>query len=76
MPQRVDQYEPPGLDYTWILQVTFVLTILGGAPIIAILAIGSDLPTWAARAGFAIRYGAIIWLFTGLAVYAYARYHQ
>jgi hypothetical protein len=76
VPQRVATHDPDGLDYTWLLQVTFVLTIIGGAPVIAILAVGRDLSTWSARATFAIRYGAVIWLLTGLAVYAYARYRQ
>lgn len=56
------------------MQVTFVLTILVGAPIVAVLSTGTTLPDWPARAGFAVRVGAVIWIVVALAVYAYARY--
>jgi hypothetical protein len=56
------------------MQVTFVTTILVGAPIVAVLSTTTTLPTWTARATFAIRVGAVIWFLTAIAVYGYARY--
>ncbi|MFB6114218.1 MAG: DUF5822 domain-containing protein [Halodesulfurarchaeum sp.] len=63
-----------GVDYGWILQVTFVLSIVLGVPVVAGLSAFSSLPTWEARAGFAVRVGATVWLVIGICVYAYARW--
>lgn len=76
MPTRVERTDPDGVDYGWVLQVTFVLTILVGAPVVAGLSLFVTLPTWTARVSFAIRVGAVVWLCTALAVYAYARSHS
>jgi len=65
-----------GVDYGWVMQVTFVLTILLGAPTVAALSLGTSLPTWEAKADFAVRGGAVIWLVTAGAVYGYARRSQ
>ena len=73
MPTRVDHHEPEGIDYGWIMQVTFVITILVGAPVVALLASTTPLPTWAARATFAVRVGAVIWFVTAVLVFLYAR---
>jgi hypothetical protein len=71
---RVERTEPDGLDYGWIMQVTFVTTILVGAPIVAGLSLLTSLPTWQSRVLFAVRVGAILWLVTAVAVYLYARH--
>ena len=76
MPERVESHVPAGIDYTWVMQVTFVATIVVGAPVVALLATQVSLPTWEARAGFAIRVGAVVWLVTAVAVYLYARRNQ
>jgi hypothetical protein len=76
VPQRVDHHVPEGIDYTWVMQVTFVTTIVVGAPLVAALATQVALPTWEARAGFAIRVGAVVWLVTAVAVFLYARRNQ
>lgn len=73
MPTRVDHHEPEGIDYAWVMQVTFVITILVGAPVVAALATRTPLPTWGARAAFAIRVGAAIWFVTAVGVFLYAR---
>ena len=83
MPHRVDDAEedapateaPDGVDYGWVMQVTFVLTIVVGAPVVALLSFTTPLPTWEARVSFAIRVGAIVWFLTALAVFLYARRH-
>nr|WP_275740896.1 MULTISPECIES: DUF5822 domain-containing protein [unclassified Halorhabdus] len=67
--------DPDGVDYGWVLQTTFVVTIVVGAPIVAVLSLDQSLPTWTTRATFAIRVGAVIWFLTAVGVFAYAR-HQ
>ncbi|WP_458205372.1 DUF5822 domain-containing protein [Haladaptatus sp. NG-SE-30] len=78
MPEPVETYEPEGVDYGWVMQVTFVTTILVGAPIVALLSVvsGVTLPTWESRVSFAIRVGAIVWFVTAVSVYLYARTRQ
>ncbi|WP_312908152.1 DUF5822 domain-containing protein [Natronosalvus caseinilyticus] len=73
MPQRVETSSPEGVDYGWVMQVTFVTTIVVGAPLVALASTTVDLPTWNARAEFAIRVGAVIWVLTALTVFAYAK---
>jgi len=73
VPERVATTDPDGVDYGWVMQVTFVLTIVFGAPTVAALSTTVSLQTWGARAGFAVRIGAVIWVLTGVAVYWYAR---
>ena len=76
MPERVDRHVPEGLDYGWVMQVTFVTTIVVGAPIVAALSTHVALPTWEAKASFAIRVGAVVWLVAAFLVYSYARHTQ
>ncbi|AFZ74162.1 DUF5822 domain-containing protein [Natronobacterium gregoryi] len=76
MPEPVETADPEGVDYGWVMQVTFVLTILVGAPIVALLSIPVELTTWVERAEFAVRVGAAVWLATGIAVFAYAKRKQ
>jgi len=73
MPERVERTDPDGVDYGWVMQTTFVATIVVGAPTVAVAAVFADLPTWAARASFAVRVGAVIWLCTAIGVFLYAR---
>ena len=74
MPERVDTTDPEGVDYGWVMQVTFVTTIVVGAPLVAAAAAFVDLPDWPSRAAFAVRVGAVVWLVTALGVYGVARY--
>jgi hypothetical protein len=69
----VERTDPDGVDFGWVMQTTFVVSIVIGAPLVATLALGQDLPTWGDRVGFAVRVGAIVWILTALAVYGYAR---
>jgi type VI protein secretion system component VasK len=75
VPQRVESTDPDGVDFGWVMQTTFVLTVTVGAVVVTAVAVltGVDLPTWEARASFAIRVGAIVWLVTATGVYAVAR---
>lgn len=73
MPTRVETTDPDGVDYGWVMQTTFVLTIVVGAPVIALFSIFVTLPTWVQRAEFAIRVGAVVWLCIGIPVFLYAR---
>ena len=76
VPEPVETTDPDGLDYAWVMQTTFVVTIAVGAPLVAVLSTTVALPTWAARASFAVRVGAVVWILTALSVYAYARHSQ
>jgi hydrogenase/urease accessory protein HupE len=68
--------DPDGLDLGWVMQVTFVVTIVVGAPLVAVLSLGFSLPTWEDRVLFAVRIGALVWLVTAIGVYAYARWYR
>jgi hypothetical protein len=73
---EVRRTDPEGIDYGWVMQVTFVTTILVGVPVVAVLSTVVSLPTWSDRAVFAVRVGAPVWLLTAVSVYAYARRQQ
>lgn len=73
MPDPVETTDPEGVDFAWVMQTTFVLTILLGAPIVALASIPVSLPTWDARAGFAIRVGAIVWIVVACGAFLYER---
>lgn len=75
MPERVGSTDPLGVDYGWVMQTTFVLTVVIGAPAVAVLSVFvGPLPTWGARALFAIRVSAVVWLVTAVLVFLYARH--
>ncbi len=71
--QPVERSEVEGVDYGWVMQTTFVVTIVVGAPVVAVLSTLVTLDTWGARAGFAIRVGAPIWFITAIVVAIYAK---
>jgi len=73
---EVTRTDPEGVDYGWVMQMTFILTIVIGAPLVAILSTFAAVPTWIDRVEFAIRVGAPVWLVTAIVVYLYARRHQ
>lgn len=74
--QPVDVTDPEGIDYGWVVQTTFVVSILVGFPVAGVLSTTTPLPTWSARLVFAIRVGAVVWLLVGLAVLASAKVRQ
>ncbi|WP_135667718.1 DUF5822 domain-containing protein [Halorhabdus rudnickae] len=76
MPDRIGSTDPEGVDHGWVLQITFVLTIVGGAPVVALVSLGATLPTWSDKALFAVRAGAVVWFLTAVGVYLYARQQQ
>lgn len=73
MPEPVETTDPDGVDFGWVMQVTFVTTILVGAPIVALLSTGADVPTWGERVEFAIRVGAVVWFAVAICAFAYAK---
>jgi len=73
VPERVETADPEGVDYGWVMQMTFVVTVTAGSVLVAALSAFVTLPTWGARAGFAIRVGAAIWILTALAAYYYEK---
>ena len=74
MADLVETTDPEGVDFGWVMQVTFVVTILVGAPIVAVLSVLVELPSWGARVSFAVRVGAPIWFLTAVSVFLYAKY--
>ncbi|WP_440990302.1 DUF5822 domain-containing protein [Haloarchaeobius baliensis] len=54
------------------MRTTFVVTILVGVPLVTLLSVPVSLPTWNARAEFAVRVGAVVWFVTAIGVYVYA----
>ena len=74
MADLVETTDPDGVDFGWVMQMTFVITILVGAPIVAGLSILVELPTWGSRVSFAIRVGAPIWFLTAIGTFLYAKY--
>lgn len=76
MPEPVETTDPDGVDHTWVMQVTFVLTLVAGVPLVVLLSRFATLPTWEARTEYAVRVGALVWLVTAIIVYAYARRGQ
>lgn len=73
VPTRVETAEPDGVDYGWVMQVTFVVTILLGAPVVALASTTVTLPTWGARVGFVLRVGAVVWIVVAVGVFLYAK---
>jgi hypothetical protein len=73
MPEHVATTDPEGVDFGWVMQTTFVLTVVVGAPLVALLSTQATLPDWSARLSFAVRVGALVWVLTGTSVYLYAR---
>lgn len=73
VPELVETSDPEGIDYGWVMQTTFVLSIAVGAPIVAVLSIGTPLGSWNEWLSFAIRVGAVVWVLVALSVYGYAR---
>lgn len=73
MPRRVATTDPDGVDFGWVMQVTFVTTIVVGAPVVTLLSTQVTLPDWGSRLSFAVRVGAVVWILTGVSVYLYAR---
>lgn len=70
----VERTDPDGVDFGRVMQLTFIATILLGAPLVAVLSLNADLSSWGARAGFAVRVGALVWFVTAIGVYARERY--
>ena len=71
MVDPVERYDPEGIDYGWVMQVTFLLTIVIGVPVIAILSTVVELNSWSDRAQFAVAFGAVLWFLIGISVYGY-----
>lgn len=73
VPEHVERTDPEGVDYGRVMQLTFVATIVAGAPLVAVLSLFVDLASWTERAMFAVRVGAVVWICTALAMYLLER---
>lgn len=76
MTPEVTRTDPEGIDYGWIMQVTFIASIIIGAPLVAIFSVPVTLETWAERAQFAAGIGSVVWFVVAISVYLYARRKQ
>jgi hypothetical protein len=73
VPELQEETDPEGVDYGWVMQATFVVTIVVGAPVVAVLSSFYTLETWTARASFAVRVGAIVWFLTAVTAFLYQK---
>lgn len=73
MPGSVERTDPDGVDYGRVMQLTFLVTIFLGVPVVTVLSLSVDLQTWGERASFAVRVGAVVWLLTALSMYVVER---
>lgn len=64
------------IDYGWVMQTTFVLTVLVGAPLVAVASAFVALDGPRAWLSFAVRVGAVVWLVTAVGTFLYARSHS
>lgn len=76
MTPEVTRTDPEGIDYGWIMQVTFITSIVVGAPLVAVLSTGVELQTWPERARFAVGVGSVVWFVIAGSLYLYARRNQ
>lgn len=76
MPEPVETTDPDGVDYTWVMQVTFLVSLVVGVPVVVALSLSRSFDGWTAMALFAVRIGALVWLLIALFVYVYARRTQ
>lgn len=76
MTPEVTRTDPKGIDYGWIMQVTFITSIVVGAPLVAALSTGVELQTWTERAQFAVGVGSGLWFVVAGSLYVYARRNQ
>jgi len=70
---EVERTDPEGIDYGWVMQVTFVASIFLGVPVVVALSIPVTLESWADRASFAVTVGAVVWFSVATVTYLYAR---
>lgn len=73
MTPEVTRTDPDGIDYGWIMQVTFITTVVVGAPLVALLSVPVTLESWGERAQFAAGVGSMVWFVVAILVYLYAR---
>lgn len=76
MTPEVTRTESEGIDYGWVMQVTFITSIVAGVPTVALLSTFVTLETWPERAQFAAGIGAVLWFVIAVSVFFYARRKQ
>lgn len=61
------------VDFGWVMEVTFILTVVIGTPIVVLGSLWFDIDGWTARVVYATTVAAALWFVTAIAVYVYAR---
>jgi hypothetical protein len=64
------------VDYEWVMQTTFVLTIAVGAPLVALASLFVSFDSIVDAAPFAVRVGAGVWFLTAVGAYCYERFRR
>lgn len=65
----MDLDETAAVDFGWILQMTFVVTVVAGVPLLALGSVFVSLPDWPSRAAYAGAGGGSLWLVTAVGLY-------
>lgn len=76
MTPEVTRTNPQDIDYGWIMQVTFVTSIVIGAPLVALLSVPVTLDTWTERVQFVVAIGSMVWFAVAIVVSLYARQNR
>lgn len=61
------------VDYRWVMEMTFILTVVIGTPIIALGGLLVEFDGWTGRVVYATTIAALVWFLTAISVYLYAR---
>jgi len=73
LPRR-DAPRVSDVDYAWVMQTTFVVTVAVGAPLVALASLFVTFDSIADAIPFAVRVGAGVWFLTAIGAYAYDRF--
>ena len=61
------------VEFGWVMEVTFVVTVLVGTPLVIFSSLFVELDGWTARLVYATTIAAAVWFVTAIAVYLVAR---
>jgi hypothetical protein len=63
-----------GVDTEYVMNLTFVLTLVVGVPLVVVLSLFVELDGWGEIGTFVVQVGAAIWFLTAIAIYARERF--
>lgn len=68
--------ERAAIDFRRLFELTFIITVIVGTPLIALSALFVELPDFETRVVYATTIAAAVWLVTAVVLYARARYES